>query len=270
LPSGWSGTSASTSITTTAGNAGGTISVTANNSCGASTARTLAVTVSNPNIAYNKPVSVTSIQGTGYEGSKAVDANGTTRWSSAFANNQNFVVDLGATYNINRIRIAWEAAYARDYQIQVSTNNSTWTTIGEFWGKSSAAVDDYTGLNSNARWLKVYCINRATTYGFSIFEFEAYGTYVGARQSIAIDEDPKMEEMSAVYPNPANDRITIHVPEKFRNGNIAMHNAAGKTLVTEKVQGDEHALDLEALPSGMYIIHLSNQQTRNAVKFFKK
>jgi hypothetical protein len=272
LPSGWSGSSTSTSITATAGTAGGNISVTANNSCGASTARTLAVTVtaSNANIAYNRPVTVTSIQGTGYEGSKAVDANGTTRWSSASANNQNFVVDLGATYNINRIRIAWEAAYARDYQIQVSTNNSTWTTIKEFWGKSSAAADDYTGLNSNARWLKVYCINRATTYGFSIFEFEAYGSYVGARQSIAVEEDPKNEEMSTVYPNPANDRITIRVPEKFRSGNIAMHNAAGKTLVTEKVQGDEHTFDLEALPSGMYIIHLSNQQTRNAVKFFKK
>lgn len=45
LPSGWSGTSSTTSITTTAGTTGGTISVRANNSCGASTARTLNVTI---------------------------------------------------------------------------------------------------------------------------------------------------------------------------------------------------------------------------------
>lgn len=43
LPSGWTGTSTTTSITATAGTSGGNISVTANNSCGSSPARTLAV-----------------------------------------------------------------------------------------------------------------------------------------------------------------------------------------------------------------------------------
>jgi hypothetical protein len=45
MPNGWTGTSTTSSITTTVGNAGGTISVTANNTCGASTARTLAATI---------------------------------------------------------------------------------------------------------------------------------------------------------------------------------------------------------------------------------
>jgi hypothetical protein len=272
LPSGWSGTSTSTSINTTAGSTGGNISVKANNSCGASTARTLAVTVtaSNTNIAYNRPVSVTSIQGAGYEGSKAVDANGTTRWASATANNQNFVVDLGATYNINRIKIAWEAAYARDYQIQVSTNNSTWTTIKEFWGKSSSAADDYIGLNSTARWLKVYCINRATVYGFSIFEFEAYGSYVGARQSITVDEKSKTEEMATIYPNPANDKGTIRIPSEFLNGKIALHNAEGKVLIQDDIKTEEHTFDVGSLSSGFYIIHLSNASQRKSLKLFKR
>ena len=44
LPSGWNGTSTTDSIYSTAGNAGGTISIQANNACGASTAQTLAVT----------------------------------------------------------------------------------------------------------------------------------------------------------------------------------------------------------------------------------
>lgn len=129
-----------------------------------------------PNIAYQRPVWTSSIQGTGFEGSKAVDANGNTRWASATANNQSIIVDLGANYNVNRVRIAWEAAYARDYQIQFSTNNSTWTTVREFWGKNSSAADNQTGLSGTTRYVKIYCINRATSYGFSIFEIEAYGT----------------------------------------------------------------------------------------------
>ena len=45
LPSGWSGSSTTTSITATPGSSGGTISVTANNSCGASTPRTFPISV---------------------------------------------------------------------------------------------------------------------------------------------------------------------------------------------------------------------------------
>jgi hypothetical protein len=45
LPGGWSGTSTTNSINSTSGTAGGTISVTANNACGNSTAQTLSVTV---------------------------------------------------------------------------------------------------------------------------------------------------------------------------------------------------------------------------------
>ena len=45
LPNGWTGNSTTNSINLTAGNNGGTISVTANNSCGSSTAQTLSVSV---------------------------------------------------------------------------------------------------------------------------------------------------------------------------------------------------------------------------------
>lgn len=47
LPSGWSGTSASNSISSIAGTSGGTVSVVANNSCGSSSPRTINVTVNN-------------------------------------------------------------------------------------------------------------------------------------------------------------------------------------------------------------------------------
>lgn len=45
LPSGWTGTSSTTSITTTVGSSGGNITVTANNACGISTASTLTITL---------------------------------------------------------------------------------------------------------------------------------------------------------------------------------------------------------------------------------
>ena len=38
-------------------------------------------------------------------------------------------VDLGATATIDQVVLNWEAAYARSFQIQVSANGTTWTTI---------------------------------------------------------------------------------------------------------------------------------------------
>jgi len=81
------------------------------------------------NLAYGKTVTVTTTESSSYPGSAAVDANGNTRWASSYADNQNFVVDLGATYTVSSVKIAWEAAYASQFQIQTSIDRNTWTTV---------------------------------------------------------------------------------------------------------------------------------------------
>ncbi len=55
LPSGWTGSSTTTSISATAGTTGGTISVTATGPCGTSAATTLSVTVTSDNASFNYP-----------------------------------------------------------------------------------------------------------------------------------------------------------------------------------------------------------------------
>jgi hypothetical protein len=178
LPSGWSGTSSTTSITTTAGSTGGTIAVRANNACGSGTARTLNVTISttSANLALNKPATVSTIEGAGFEGSKAVDGNSTTRWATVEGVDPQWIsVDLGATYAINRVRITWEAAYATAYQIQLSSDGSSWTTIRQVTGNTSL-TNDQTGLSGTGRYIRINGTARGTAWGYSIYELEVYGT----------------------------------------------------------------------------------------------
>jgi hypothetical protein len=177
LPSGWSGSSASTSISTTTGSTGGTITVRANNACGAGPTRSLTVTVSggSTSLALNRPVTTSSIEGAGLEGNKAVDGNGTTRWASAYTDAQWIYVDLGANYNVNRVKITWEAAYGRNYTVQTSANASAWTTIKTITG-NTALINDHTGLSGTGRYVRMNGTLRGTVYGYSIFELEVYGT----------------------------------------------------------------------------------------------
>ena len=223
-----------------------------------------------PNLAYNRPVNVSSSENTTNTGPRAVDADGNTRWASAAANNQHIYVDLGANYTINRVRLAWEAAYARDYQVQVSANGTSWTTIKEVWGKSSAAADDHTGLNATARYVKIYCINRATNYGFSLFEFEVYGTVSGARTLASTTLDVALNSPLQTYPNPVTDQLTLRLAPGWERSQVTLFDSQGRQVRQEYTTGLQHNLYLAHLPAGIYQVLLVNGSQRVAQKFAKQ
>jgi hypothetical protein len=127
------------------------------------------------NLALNKTVTVSSTENSTLTGAAAVDGNTGTRWSSAFSDPQWIYVDLGATYNINRVKVTWEAAYGKDYQVQVSSNASSWTSIKSITN-NAALVNDHTGLSGSGRYVRIHGTARGTAYGYSIFELEVYGT----------------------------------------------------------------------------------------------
>jgi hypothetical protein len=81
------------------------------------------------NCALNRSVVASSVEATGYEAAKAVDANTTTRWSSGWSDPQWIYVNLGNQYAISRVRLDWESANAKNYLVQGSNDASAWTTM---------------------------------------------------------------------------------------------------------------------------------------------
>lgn len=141
------------------------------------------------NIALGKSASASSVQDANFPASLAVDGNTTTRWSSAYADPQWVQVDLGSNHDINRVVLRWEAAYATAYQVQVSSNGSTWNNI--FTTTSgNGATDDLTGLSGSGRYVRMNGTARATPYGYSLFEFEIYGSPAGGGGGGGFDLSP--------------------------------------------------------------------------------
>jgi len=130
------------------------------------------------NLAYGRPVTVSSSESSAYGGQYAVDANGNTRWASAWSDQQYIIVDLGSVQTVTSVRLAWEAAYARGYQIQTSTNNTTWTTVYSNYNGTGGS-DTINFAATQARYVKMYAFQRATAYGYSLYEFEIYGSSSG-------------------------------------------------------------------------------------------
>lgn len=131
-------------------------------------------TPSGSNLSLNKPVTVSSTADN-CPGPNAVDGNTGTRWSSAYSDPQWIYVDLGSDYNINRVVLRWEAAYGKSYQIQVSNDAINWTNIYSTTS-GSGGVNDLTGLSGSGRYVRMYGTQRGATYGYSLWEFEVYGS----------------------------------------------------------------------------------------------
>ncbi len=82
-------------------------------------------------------------------------------------------MDLGSTQSVCAVTILWEAAYAKSFQIQMSPDAATWTTIYSTT-TGTGGTQSLTGLSGSGRYIRMYGTVRATGYGYSIWEFQVY------------------------------------------------------------------------------------------------
>ncbi len=84
-------------------------------------------------------------------------------------------IDLGATATVHSVMLQWDPAYASAYQLQVSSNATTWTTIYSTT-TSTGFKQTINGLNGTGRYVRMYGTARGTPYGYSLWEFQVFGT----------------------------------------------------------------------------------------------
>ena len=129
---------------------------------------------SGTNLALNRPATASSQENASFPASNAVDGNTGTRWSSAFSDPQWIYVDLGATHTINKVVLNWEAAYGKAYQIQTSNDATSWTTI--YSTTTGTGGVETLNVSGSGRYVRLYGTQRATQYGYSLWEFQVFGT----------------------------------------------------------------------------------------------
>ncbi len=115
-----------------------------------------------------------STENAGTPATAALDGNTGTRWSSAFSDPQWLQVDLGASHSINRVVLQWEAAYGKAFQLQTSNDGANWTTVYSTT-TGTGGTQDLT-VSGSGRYVRLYGTARATAYGYSLWEFQVYGT----------------------------------------------------------------------------------------------
>jgi hypothetical protein len=108
-------------------------------------------------------------------GSAAVDGVYSTRWSSAASDDQALALDLGAVARIDSVRVTWETAFAAKYAIE------TGPALGGPWTQVARNDAGHGGVETlavgvSARFVRLHGIQRATQYGYSIWELDVLGS----------------------------------------------------------------------------------------------
>ncbi|MGQ4515880.1 glycoside hydrolase family 3 C-terminal domain-containing protein [Streptomyces sp. DW26H14] len=159
--------------------------------------------------ALGKPATASSVQDPSFTAGAAFDGNAGTRWSSAASDPQWIEVDLGAATTVCGAQLTWEAAYATAYQIQVSANGSDWTSVYSTTA-GKGGTENISFSPTSARYVRMYGTQRATTYGYSLWEFSVLtpgGTtppsggngdcpWVGSTAPVATRVDQVLAEMT--------------------------------------------------------------------------
>ncbi|MGW7611803.1 discoidin domain-containing protein [Streptomyces sp. NPDC054766] len=124
-------------------------------------------------LSQGKPATASSTEGD-FSARSAVDGDPGTRWSSAFADPQWIQIDLGASAQISRVVLNWEAAYGTAFRIEVSSNAESWTVVHQT--ATGTGGTQNLAVAGAGRYVRMYGTQRATPYGYSLWEFQVYGT----------------------------------------------------------------------------------------------
>ncbi|TWH73748.1 F5/8 type C domain-containing protein [Modestobacter roseus] len=130
------------------------------------------------NVALGRPVTASSVEWEGTPLADAVDGRTTTRWSSAWGSDDEWVqVDLGRVTPISRVTTDWEAAYATQFRIQVrDSEDDPWRQLGP--DRAGSVGETAYDVSATARHVRVQGLQRATGYGYSLWELGVWSPVV--------------------------------------------------------------------------------------------
>lgn len=116
----------------------------------------------------------------------AVDDDANTRWAGVFHSDAAEWIELefDQIYEVNKINLEWEAAFAEKYSISTSLDGVNWT--------EDTAVNNGNGYTetkrlagTKAKYLRVNMLQRGTFFNYSLYEIDVYG------KPIKVEEEKK-------------------------------------------------------------------------------
>lgn len=180
-------------------------------------------------ISNHQPVIASSVESVLFPPEAAVDDDPKTSWSSAWSDPQWIAINLGSPdAHIDQVELQWTASYASAYQLQISNDGLQWTTVyTQSHGKGGTEI---VNLSAQGQYIRMYGIQRATTYGYSLWGFEVY-TRMNKTQADTNTIKPESTPLSmpALGALPAQPSISAVTPNAVKPTSVAATKKGGSS-----------------------------------------
>lgn len=100
------------------------------------------------------------------------DGDLSTRWASGYEDDEWVQVELPEAEHIGKVVLRWEAAFGKDYDVQMSDDGQQWRTLASVRGGDGGV--DTIRVDATGRFIRMHGVDRATEWGYSLWEFELY------------------------------------------------------------------------------------------------
>lgn len=167
------------------------------------------------NLALNKPAFISENDKPEIETAHlAFDGKMDTRAGTARTDSEWLYVDLGAKQVINEVRLYWEGAYGKIYQIRVSDDAENWTTVFST-ENGDGGTDIILFDDIEARYVQMFGILRGSKYGYSLWEFEVYRQdftsydVVLDKRELTLEVDEQEQLTATVLPDNTIDKSVV-------------------------------------------------------------
>jgi hypothetical protein len=224
-----------------------------------------------------------------------VNHDGTSAWT-ALTSNGGYAFSMVLGKNLNSVFVVGgitarlddeTAPMVCDPPASVTFSNITTTSIKvnwsdvpealqyEVWRKKSSGNNwkiQFVPGDKNAKNYKNLTCN--TSFDFKIRSIcDEAGTvvsefspvYTASTAACKMEDQPVIQDQLSVYPNPASDYLTVDLilPDDFMNGKVDLMDVNGRILASQVINDpnvESISLDVRSLPSGMYLLRVTDGQ----------
>ncbi len=142
--------------------------------------------------------------------------------------------------------------------------NEIWVTDGYsasmVYDLNPGAANGYSGIMTNIG-NRVFFIGNNGYSGREVFYFDVFPTGISE-----VETAGKLN----IYPNPANNTITVDVTDDMKGATVTLLNSIGQVAAQYKgITANKYTLDISALPVGIYMLELQNNGATTRGKLVK-
>lgn len=148
--------------------------------------------------------------------------------------------------------ITGEANWVQVSGSYTASGGESYVTLGSFTDDASTTLEDTPG-------------------GFFVRSYYYVDDVYVIDSTVVVGLDEKFLDKLQVFPNPAEDELTIAFERSMQNGTVRICDFVGNEwLIRENIAGLSTQIDISQLPSGVYFVEVSTLSEREVRRIVKR